>query len=159
MLRISTFLFAMLCLSSAWAGTYDPIISRAWVGESVPGQATATLQLNVTTTKAARLVSVSSTHADAIEIHSVTKHKGELKPKVVAGLNLPAHSTITFGSRGLFLMMTGIKQQLNSGDKIPVSMVFAIAGNQTKTITSVAEVRKMELSYKHYGPNEVYDHR
>ena len=159
MLRIAICMFAMFFLDNAWAGPYDPIISRAWVGESVPGQTTATLQLNITTTKAARLISVSSTLADSVEIHSVTKHKGEMKPRVVASLNLPGHSTVIFGSRGLFLMMTGIKQQLNIGDRVPVSMVFVMPDGQPKTISAVAEVKKMELSYKHYGPNEVYDHR
>lgn len=159
MLKKMLILLFLFALGNAWAGPYDPIISRAWVGESVPGQTTASLQLNVTTVKAIKLISVSSTLADTIEIHSVSKHKGEMKPRVTAILNLPERSTIVFGSRGLFLMMTGIKQQLNTGDRVPVSMVFITSDKQTKTISAVAEVKKMELSYKHYGPNEVYDHR
>ena len=159
MLKYLNFSIALCFFNIAWAGPYDPIVSRAWVGESVPGQTTATLQLNVTTVKPVTLLTVSSPAAEAIEIHSLTKHKGVLQPLVVNNLHLREHSTVIFGSKGLFLMMTGIKQQLNTGDKIPVSLVVEFADRQSKTISAVAEVKKMELSYKHYGPNEVYDHR
>ena len=146
-------------LSNAWAGPNDPIVSAAWVGESVPGQTTTTLQLNLTTIKPAILMSVSSPLAASVEIHSLMKHQGTMKLQVVNSLPLPDHRTTIFGSNGLFLMMTGIKQPLKIGDRVPVSLVFTFADKQTRTISADAEVRQMELSYKHYGPNEVYDHR
>ena len=141
------------------AGPYDPIVSMAWVGESIPGQTTATLQMNLTTVNAVNLLSVSSPVAQSVEIHSLMMHKGKMKLQVVNNLPLPERRTTTFGSRGLFLMMTGLKQPLNIGDRIPIELTVAFANKQTKTISAEAEVRKMELSYKHYGPNEVYDHR
>ena len=154
---ISVVLFG--CLNNVWAGPFDPIVSVAWVGETIPGQASATLQLNLTTIKPVNLMSVSSPVAESIEIHSLTKVKGAMKTQVVSSLPLVDHRTITFGSRGLFLMMTGLKQPLKIGDRVPISLVVTFADKQTKTISAEAEVRKMELSYKHYGPNEVYDHR
>jgi len=146
-------------LSNAWAGPYDPIVSMAWVGESIPGQTTATLQLNLTTMKAVNLMSVSSPMAESIEIHSLMMHKGAMKLQVVNNLPLAEHRTTKFGSRGLFLMMTGIKQPLKTGDRVPVSLKISFADKQTKIIAAEAEVKQMELSYKHYGPNEVYDHQ
>lgn len=137
----------------------DPIVSAAWVGESVPGQTTATLQLNITTVKAIRLLSVSSDMASSIEIHSVEMHKGRLVPRIVSSLTLPEHRTSDFGSRNLFLMMTGIKQTLNAGDKIPLTLTYAFADKKPRTVAAMADVRKAELSYKHYRPGEVYDHR
>jgi len=147
------------CISTAWAGPFDPIVSKAWVGESMPGQNTATLQLNLTTVKPVTLISVSSPVASAIEIHSLKLHRGKLQMHIVNSLHLPEHRTITFGSDKLFLMMTGIKQALNSGDKIPLILTFSFAGKHNQTISATAEVRKMGLSYKHYGPREVYDHQ
>lgn len=149
----------VLCSSNAWAGPYDPIVSKAWVGESIPGQTTATLQMNVTTVKAVNLLSVSSPVAEKIEIHSLMNHKGVMKRQVVGSLPLADHRTTIFGSGGLFLMMTGIKEPLQIGNKIPLNLVFSFPDKQTKTIAAEAEIKKMELSYKHYGPNEVYDHR
>lgn len=146
-------------LSNAWAGPYDPIVSKAWVGESIPGQTTATLQLNLTTVKAVNLLSVSSPVAESVEIHSLMMHKGAMKLHIVNSLPLPDHRTTIFGSRGLFLMMTGIKQPLKIGDRVPINLVVAFADKKTKSIAAEAEVKQMELSYKHYGPDEVYDHR
>lgn len=150
---------AFAWMSSALAGPLDPLVSGAWVGESMPGQDTSTLQMNLTTVKGVKLLSVSSPVANEVEIHSLKLHRGKLQMHIVNTLSLPEHSTITFGSDKLFLMMTGIKQTLNTGDKIPLSLTFSFADKHTKTIAATAEVRKMELSYKHYGPKEVYDHQ
>lgn len=146
-------------ICNVWAGPYDPIASMAWVGETIPGQNTATLQLNLTTIKAVELMSVSSPVAESVEIHSLTKYKGKLQLQIVKTLGLPEHQTISFGSRNLFLMMTGIKQPLAIGDTIPVTLQFAFKDNTSKSISTTAVVKKMELSYKHYGTDEVYDHR
>lgn len=154
------FALASVLLSSAsWAGAYDPIISMAWVGESIPGQATSTLQLNLTTLKPINLISVSSPVAESIEIHSLMASKGTMKMQVVNSLPISDHRTVLFGSGGLFLMMKGINQPLQIGDRVPLSVVFTFDDKQKRTVSAVAEVRKMELSYKHYGPKGVYDHR
>lgn len=152
-------LILVLLNNIALAGPFDPIVSKAWVGESVPEQAAATIQLNLTTIKAVTLLAASSPLAEKIEIHSLMKHKGEMKLRVVPTLNLPEHRTTTFGSKGLFLMMTGLKQPLKIGDQVPINLQFSFPDKKVKTISAIAEVRKMELSYKHYGPKEVYDHR
>jgi periplasmic copper chaperone A len=153
------FVLASVCISNAWAGANDPIVSMAWVGESIPGQSNVSLQLNLTTFKAAKLLSVGSPLVESIEIHSLKMHKGKMKLHIVESLSLPAHRTTTFGSNGLFLMMTGVKQQLNIGDRLPLNLKFAFPNNQTKTISAEAEVKHSELSYNHLGPSEIYDHR
>jgi copper(I)-binding protein len=56
-------------------------------------------------------------------------------------------------------MMTGLKQPLTLGEQIPLNLTFEFPDKQVKTIAANVEVKPMELSYKHYGPNEVYDHR
>lgn len=150
---------ALICMSNVWAGPLDPIVSAAWVGESMPGQNTATLQMNLTTVKPVRLLSINSPIAEAVEIHSLMMHKGKMQMHIVTSLPLPEHRTTAFNSDKLYLIMTGIKQPLNSGDQIPLSLTFSFNDKQTKTILATAEVRKMELSYKHYESKEVYDHR
>lgn len=150
---------ALICASNAWAGAQDPIISAAWIGESVPDQTSATLQLNITTVKSIKLLAISSPIAGNVEIHSVVLRKGKVTPEVVSSITLPEHRTSSFGSKNLFLMMTGIKKTLNAGDQIPISMKFTFADGKPGTVEASAEVRKMELSYKHYGNKEVYDHR
>lgn len=141
------------------AGPNDVMVDKVWVGESVPGQTSATLELNMTTVKPATLLSVSSPLAKKIEIHSMVLHKGQMMVREVDRLALPAHRTTTFGSHQLFLMMIGLSKELNVGDQVPVSIVVEYGDMRTQTIQVNAAVKKMSLSYKHYGPNEVHDHR
>lgn len=150
----------LLCLvSSSWAAPNDVMVDKVWVGESVPGQSSATLTLNITTVKPALLVSLSSEMADKIEIHSVSKIHGKMKAHVVGNLRLPAHRTTVFGSKSLFLIMAGLKQELNVGDKVPVTMVIEYPNKRRQTLAIEATVKKMALSYRHLGGEEVYDHR
>lgn len=155
------FLGALLLVlaANAWGGPNDVLIDKVWVGESVPGQNSATLELNITTVSAAKLVSVSSTAADKVEIHSVSRHGGKMQAHVVDDLHLPPHRTTAFGSHQLFLIMAGLKQELNIGDRIPVSIVVEYANKRRQTIAVEATVKKMALSYRHLGAGEVHDHR
>jgi hypothetical protein len=156
--RLLYILLLGLC-ASAWAGPNDVMIDKVWVGESVPGQDSATLEMNISTVKSATLLSVSSPAAKRVEIHGVSRQGGKMVAKVVDRLRLPAHRTTTFGSHRLFLVMAGLQRELNIGDRIPVSVVVEYADRHRQTIAVEATVKRMALSYKHLQPGEVYDHR
>lgn len=143
----------------AWASPNDVMVDKVWVGESVPGQNSATLELNITTVSPAKLLSISSEAADKVEIHSVSRQGGKMQAHVVDDLHLPAHRTTAFGSHQLFLIMVGLKKELNIGDRIPVNLVVEYPDKHKQTIAVEATVKKMSLSYKHLGTREVHDHR
>ena len=151
--------FVFSYMGHALAGPFDPIISKAWIGETIPDQTTATLQLNLMTVKTVTLISAYSPIAESIEIHGLQRVKGGMKIQVLNNLPLQDHSTTIFGANGLFLMMTGLKQSLQIGDQVPISLAFEFSDKKKKVIDAVAEVKKMDLSYKHYSPKHVYDHR
>ena len=142
-----------------WAGPNDAVVQQAWVGESIPGQNSATLELNITTVQKARLLSVSSEAADRVEIQRVSMHKGKMSSQVLNSMPLPAHHTTAFGSNRLFLMMVGLKNELNIADHIPVTLVVEYGNHRRQTIEVEATVKKMALSYKHLGTEEIHDHR
>ncbi|WP_407900056.1 copper chaperone PCu(A)C [Ferrigenium sp. UT5] len=151
-------LFGGLWLSQfAWAGD-DVIVDKVWMRESVPGQTAATVQLNLSVTPAARLLGVSSPLAATGEIVSVERRGGRMQAHALRDLRLAARSTTIFGVRGLYLMLRGLKQPLNVGDRVPVSLSLRVAGVR-RTIEATAEVRALELSYKHYNDPAVMDHR
>lgn len=149
----------VLIYGTAWAGPNDVMVDKVSVGESVPGQTSATLELNITTVKPATLLSVSSPLAKEIEIHSMVLHKRKMMVRVVDHLTLPAHRTTAFGSHQLYLMMVGLSKELNVGDKVPVRLVFEYGDRHTQTVSVDAAVTKTELSYKHLESGEVHDHR
>lgn len=149
----------LLACGTVWAGPNDVIVDRVRIGETVPGQTSVTLELNISTIKSVTLLSVSSPAATEIEMHRVVPHKGKMVARVVDRVAIPAHRTMVFGSKQLFLMMVGLKQQLNAGDKVPVTLLVAYGDGRKQSIDVTADVTKMALSYKHFSPNEVYDHR
>lgn len=158
----SRYVLLILLLSltgSVWAGPNDVVVKQVWVGESIPGQNSATLELNITTVVPAKLLSVSTGAAEKVEIHSVFQDRGKMKAHLVESLLLPAHHTTAFGSHQLFLMLVGLKQELNLDDHIPVSLLIEYANQRKQTINVEATVKKMSLSYKHLGSEEIYDHR
>lgn len=154
-------LFCATCLllaSNTWAGTNDVIVDKVWMRESVPGQTSATVQMNLTVTKAARLLSVSSPVARSGELQGVVMRHGQLQTETVGSMRLNAHSITLFGTRGTYLSLVGLKQALNAGDQVPLTLVLEIGGKSV-TVNSIAEVRALELSYQHYNDPTVKDHR
>ena len=91
------------------------MVDKVWMRESVPGQKSATVMLNLSVTKAGRLLSVSSPVAASGEIQGVVMHHGKPQTGTVDSLKLAAHSTTLFGTRGVYLTLVGLKQPLNVG--------------------------------------------
>ncbi|GAB4127415.1 MAG: hypothetical protein Fur0040_10290 [Sideroxydans sp.] len=149
----------LLVLSGvACAGSSDVLVDKVWLRESVPGQQSATVQMNLYATKPARLLGVSSPVAAGGEIQNVEKRHGRMQTGVAPSLKLPPHTTVVFGERGLYLVLTGLKQPLNVGERVPVSLQLEVAGKR-QTLNVEAEVRALELSYQHYRDPSVKDHR
>jgi periplasmic copper chaperone A len=148
----------LLLAGSVWAGANDVMVDKVWMRESVPGQTSATVMLNLSVTKAARLLSISSPVAETGEIQGVVLRHGKLQTGTVDSLKLDAHSTTLFGARGMYLSLVGLKQPINAGDHVPLTLVVEMGGKQM-TINTEAEVKALELSYQHYNDPTVKDHR
>lgn len=150
---------ALLAIAeSAWASN-EVLVEKAWLRESVPGQTSASLQLNLTAIKPARLVGVSSPWAEAVEIQRLSLGQGKVTARAVPDLNLPRNQAVTFGEHNISLMMVGLKRPLNVGDSVPVKLTVEFPDKRTHVVEVEAEVRRLQLSYKHYSGQEVHDHR
>ena len=158
MWRKLCFVTSLLFAGQVWAGANDVVVDKVWMRESVTGQTSSTVQLNLSVTKAARLLWVSSPVAKAGEIQSVVMRHGKLKSEAVDSLKLEAHSTTLFGTRGVYIVLTGLKQSLNVGDKVPLTLTLEMGG-KTFSVHTEAEVKALELSYQHYNDPTVKDHR
>jgi periplasmic copper chaperone A len=158
MWRVLVCTVGLLLAGHACAGANDVIVDKVWMRESVPGQVSVTVQMNLSVTKAARLLSISSPVAKSGEIQGVVMRHGKLQTETVPSMKLAAHSTTLFGTRGMYLSLVGLKQPLNVGDRVPLSLVVEVGG-KPYTIKAEAEVRALDLSYQHYNDPTVKDHR
>lgn len=152
-------LVAMLGVaSSAWAGSKDVVVKDAWVRESVPGQTTVSLQLDLTcTTSAGKLIAVDSPVAESGEIQRRWPSGGKVKMVPVKNVRLSRGHAFSFGERTISLMLLGLKQPLKVGDQVPVNLTVMLSGGKKVVVEVKAEVRPLDLSYKHYQGGEVQD--
>lgn len=157
-MRRTLFLVLALLVAPQAIAAKEVLVDKVWMRESVPGQTAATVQLNLYVTRDATLLGVSSPLAASGEIRQVMKRGGKMQQRTLRDLKLAGHSNTLFGERGLYLMLVGLKQPLNVGDKVPVTLSLGMGG-KILDVEVEAAVRALELSYKHYNDPAVMDHQ
>ena len=76
-----------------------------------------------------RLTAATSPIAERVEIHSTSMDGGVMRMrKITSGLEVKAQEVTDFKPGGLHLMFIGLKRQIKKGDKLPVRLIFAKAG-------------------------------
>ena len=149
---------ALLLLgANAWAAN-DVFVTGAWLRESVPGQDTASLQLNLTVTRPGMLLKVATPMAKAVQIQQVVPRPGRVQTHVLRTLRLSQGRAISFGEHGLSLMLVGLKAPLSAGSRIPLTLTVRLFDGKLRQVKVEAEVRPLDLSYRHYEREDVHDH-
>lgn len=154
-------LLTLVLLTVAWpamAGNNGVMAENAWLRESVKGQTTASMQLRLTALRPATLLKVSTPFARSVQIQRIWPRPGGTRVHVLHYLRLPTGRTVSFGEHSLALMLVGLKTQLSAKERIPVTLTVRLAGGHVDKLKIEAEVRPLELSYRHYQSEDVYDH-
>lgn len=126
-------LSVMMILSSAqtlFAGEDVVSVTEAWMRPVIlqnrPGAAYFIIRND--TGMADRLIRVTSSLADRVEIH-VHKHEGGvMKMMRVEDIYIPAHSLVAVEPGEYHLMLFGLKKRLALGDELPLTLFFESAG-------------------------------
>jgi len=66
--------------------------------------------------------------AESIELNDHIHEKGMMRMKVVPSIPLPAHMATLLKPHGYHVMLMGLKQPLQEGDNIPLTLKFKKAG-------------------------------
>ncbi len=148
---------SLLLAGSAWASSNDVVVENVWMRESVPGQTSSTVQLNLFVLKAGRLLSVSSPVAQSGQIQVLAMHRGKPETQAIGSLKLAARSITIFGEHNLYLALVGLKRQLSAGERVPITLEVEVGGHK-HVVETQAEVKSLEVSYEHYrNPHSVKD--
>jgi copper(I)-binding protein len=70
------------------------------------------------------LLSATSGVADVVELHTHLMEEGMMKMRRVDQIDLPAGETVTLAPGGLHVMLIGLKQQLQPGDDVPLTLTL-----------------------------------
>jgi copper(I)-binding protein len=111
------------------AGTIQ--IGNPWTRATPKGSTVAGAYMTLTNKGSApdRLVGGSSAVADRFEVHSMVMDGGVAKMRPVdGGLEIKPGETVELKPGGLHVMLTGLKQPLNKGEKVKATLEFEKAG-------------------------------
>lgn len=137
-------LLAMSAVAPAFAD--DVKVSNAWTRATVPGQDTASVQLTITSKKAATLIGVMSGSAQSGEIHTMVMEGDVMKMRAIESLPLPAKTPVSLGADGNHLMLIGLRQPLKAGRKLPFALNVKFADGSTTIVRVLAAIKPLETA-------------
>ncbi len=148
----SALAFAAVCgaVSVPMAASAQPVeVKEAWVRGTVPAQKVTGAFMEITGKSAVRLLSAESPVAASVEIHNMTMQNGVMKMFPVDGIDIPAGKTVKLASGGYHVMLIGLKQQMKSGERVPLKLTFEGADKKRESLELSVEVRDISGERKH----------
>lgn len=76
-----------------------------------------------------QLISARSPRAQRVELHEMSMDGNVMRMRRVDTLAIPAHSAVALAPHGQHLMFFGVTQPFAPGERIPVTLTFAHAGD------------------------------
>lgn len=143
--RRSTWFLSCL-LTAAFAIAASPVMAQVvsvkdpWVRSTVPRQKASAAYMEITASRASRLLEVSSPVAGVAEIHEMRMEKDVMRMRAIPALELSAGQPVALEPGGYHVMLMDLKVQIKDGDKVPITLVFELrnGSRETAQITAVA---------------------
>ena len=128
--RLATVVTLLLASLAAQAQT---TVKDAWVRGTVAQQKATGLFAQITSAQGGRLVAAASPVAGVVEIHEMTMVDHVMRMRAIPGLDLPAGRTTELKPGGYHVMLMDLKQVLNGGDVVPLTLEFQDAAGKRFT--------------------------
>jgi copper(I)-binding protein len=141
---MKTLWISTLLMAAATAAGAHTTVSEAWIRGTVAQQKATGLFAQITSSHGGRLVGVSSSAAGVAEVHEMAMEGGVMRMRAVAGgLELPAGKAVELKPGGYHVMLMDLKQPLNAGDVVPVTLVFEGADKKRETVELKVPVKQL----------------
>lgn len=102
----------------------QPAIDGAWVRASVPGQQATGAFMRITAKGPTQLVSASSPVAGSAAVHEMKMEGDVMRMRPAGAIDLPVGRAFELKPGGYHLMLQDLKQPLEKGSTVPVTLVF-----------------------------------
>jgi copper(I)-binding protein len=143
MIRILQSTLAVAALATAGAVWGQTTVKDAWVRGTVAQQKASGAFMQITSAQGGKLLSVSSPVAGVAQVHEMAMEGTTMHMRAVESLQLPAGQTIELKPGGYHVMLMDLKQQLNAGDMVPLSLVIEGKDGKRETLQLQAPVRAL----------------
>ena len=134
-------LIAALAFSTAAAAQVT--VSDPWVRGTVAQQKASGAFMLLQSATDARLVSAASPVAGVVEIHEMRMEGDVMRMRAVAGLDLPAGSTVELKPGGYHVMLIDLKKQLQDGEVVPLTLTIEGKDGKRSTLEVQAPVKAL----------------
>jgi copper(I)-binding protein len=124
-------------------------VKDPWVRGTVAGQKATGMFAQITSASGGKLVSASSPLAGVVEVHEMVMDGNVMKMRAVTGLELPAGKAVELKPGGYHVMLMDLKQELKSGESVPVTLVIEGAGGKRESVEVKAPVKALADSSGH----------
>ena len=101
-----------------------PNVSNVWVKITVPGSNVSAAYMQIKSATPLKLVKAESPVAGIAEIHDMKMNDGVMEMKALDALDIPIDKTTELKPGGKHIMLMKVKQPINKGDKVPLTLTF-----------------------------------
>jgi copper(I)-binding protein len=135
----------VLIAMSAYASTAvaQTAVTDPWVRGTVAQQKATGAFMKLTSAQGGKLVSAQSPVAGVVEIHEMAMDGNVMKMRAIPGLDLPAGKAVELKPGGYHVMLMDLKQPINAGDTVPISLVVEGKDGKKETIDVKAPVKAL----------------
>lgn len=135
-----------LCFSLAHAQTpvQAPVqADSVWVRATVTGQQATGVFMRLTASRDLKLVAAQSPSAAIVELHTMSMQGHVMQMRPVPSIDLPANTTVELKPQGLHVMLINLKQAVEVGTSVPVTLLFEDADKKKSQLTLQAVARPL----------------
>jgi copper(I)-binding protein len=115
----------------------------AWVRGTVPAQKTTGAFVTLHSSEASKLVSVTSSAAQSVEMHASEQTQGVMHMHALDAIALPAGQRVELRPGGFHIMLVGLTRALGAGDIVPLTFTFEDRNGKRTTMEVRAQVRPL----------------
>jgi len=126
-------------------------VTAPWVRATVPQQQASGAFMTLVSPQGARLIEARSPVAGVVEIHEMAMDGNVMRMRAIPGLELPAGRPVELKPGGYHVMLMALRQTLNAGDTVPITLVFERPDRSRETLEVKAPVRPLAASSRGGG--------
>ncbi len=132
--HVALFIITALAASVVGAHSYQLQalrIDHPFARATPPGATTggAFLTIHNAGTSGDKLLSVKSAVAGAVQIHTMSMDGNVMRMREISVLDVPAGATVVLKPGGYHLMLVDLRQPLQAGARVPLTLTFERAGS------------------------------
>ena len=128
-------------------------VQEPWVRATVPSQKVTGAFMQLTSPHDVKLVEARSPVAGRVELHEMAMERDVMKMRQVPAIALAAGKPVSLAPGGFHMMLFDLKQAVNAGDAVPLTLVFEGRDGSRESVEVKAAVRPLGASAGQHHPH------